>query len=65
MEEAGTVLGGRFPAGVGRFWARGTRGCEEVRSGRLSVVKWVAETHGWGTVRPFLSPVTRADQRQR
>ena len=42
------MVGGRFPAGVDRFWARGTRGCEEVRSGRLSVVKGVAETSGWG-----------------
>ena len=50
------MVGGRFPAGVGRFWARGTRGCEEVRSGRLSVVKWVAETHGCEG--PFV-PVSR------
>jgi len=56
MEEAGTVVGGRFPAGVGRFWARGTRGCEEVRSGRLSVVEWVAETRGCEG--PFV-PVSR------
>ena len=58
-------MGGRFPAGVGRFWVKATRGCEG--GCEVANFRWLGERLGRvgeGTARPLLSPVTRAGRRQ-